>query len=223
MNRLPRPPGAPAARGFAVLLAALTLGLPAAAQYKVVGPDGSVTYTDRLPSATQGKVSPLGGRTEPAPAAAVPLPAELRQAVGRYPVTLYTTAGACDPCEAARVLLRQRGIPYNERQVISNEDGEALLRLSGGRDAPTLTIGAQTLRGLSSDVWHGYLDSAGYPRDSRLPPGYAYPPATPLTERREAAAAPTAAPSRPATTSNIQVSPPTAPPLPGSGQPAIRF
>jgi glutaredoxin len=196
----------------AALLVTLVAAWPVAAQYKVVGPDGKVTYTDRQPSPREGKVSALGARPE-APLAETALPAELRQVVSRYPVTLYTTSGACEPCDTARTLLRQRGVPYSEKLVVTGEDGEALQRLSGGRDAPTLTIGSQVLRGLTPDVWSGYLDGAGYPRDSRLPPGYQQPPATPLTERREIAPQRAAAPA-PA---------PVPPAPPPAAEPAIRF
>jgi len=164
---------------FAVLFASA----PLYAQYKVIGPDGKVTYTDRPPaSAGGGKVTELGGRGGVAAENAA-LPLELRQAVSRYPVTLYASTGTCDPCESARQLLRLRGIPYSEKVVQSPEDADALERLSGGRDAPTLSIGAQTLRGLAPEVWNSYLDAAGYPRESRLPPNYAYAPATPLVAR----------------------------------------
>jgi glutaredoxin len=169
-----------------VLATGLVLATPSHALYKVVGPDGKITYTDRAPGLNEGKVSPLGGRPVPV-AADVVLPIELRQAVSRYPVTLYTIGGACEPCDSARQLLRQRGVPHSEKQVLSPEDGEALQRLSGGLDAPTLTIGGQTLRGLATEVWSSYLDSAGYPRESRLPQGYQFPAPTPITERREAA------------------------------------
>jgi glutaredoxin len=181
-------------------LAALFASAPLYAQYKVVGPDGKVTYTDRPPASTSGKVSELGGRGGVAADNAT-LPLELRQAVSRYPVTLYASAGACDPCDSARQLLRQRGIPYSERSVQSQEDADALERLSGGRDAPTLSVGAQTLRGLAPEVWNSYLDAAGYPRESRLPPNFAYAPATPLVTRAAppaARAAETAPAERPA-------------------------
>ena len=177
----PRSPPRPAAPRLArwlpwlMLASGLVISMPGHALYKVVGADGKVTYTDRIP--TEGKVLPVGSQATAAAAAATdaPMPAELREATGRYPVTLYTTSGACDPCDAARQLLRKRGIPYAEKQVLSPEDGEALQRLSGGRDAPTLTIGAQALRGLAGDLWNQYLDSAGYPRESKLPHGYQYP------------------------------------------------
>jgi glutaredoxin len=178
-------------------LLALLAALPSHAQYKVVGPDGKITYTDRQPTTSEGKVVPLSakaGAGTASPDAALPL--ELRQPASRYPITLYTTTGACDPCSAARQLLRQRGIPYTEKQVLSPEDNEALERLSGGRDVPTLAIGSQTLRGLASEVWTSYLDAAGYPRESRLPPNYVYAAPTPITTRaaRPADAAASAAP-----------------------------
>ena len=180
-------------------LVALLAAVPAHAQYKVIGTDGKVTYTDRPPTASQGKITSLGIRSAVG-GGDTSLPLELRQAVARYPVTLYVLAGNCDPCESARQLLRQRGIPYVEKQVQSAEDGEALERLSGGRDAPTLTIGSQTLRGLAPEVWGSYLDAAAYPRESRLPPTYTYAPPTPIVERKEASVArtPAARASQPA-------------------------
>ena len=185
------------------------------AQYKVIGPDGKITYSDRAPNATEGKVSAVGGRAA-AQAADADLPFELRQAATKYPVTLYTVTGACEPCASARQLLRQRGIPYSERQVVTNEDSEALEKLSGGREAPTLTIGAQTLRGLAAEVWSSYLDAAGYPRESRLPASYQYRPASPVVDRREPAAESGAA--APAT-SDRPVAPAAATPTPSG----IRF
>jgi glutaredoxin len=171
-------------------LVALLAAMPAHAQYKVIGADGKVTYTDRPPAQSDGKVTAINGRNAQ-PAAAVSsdnsgLPLELRQSMGRYPVTLYTVTGACEPCSSARALLKQRGIPFAEKQVMSPEDSDALERISGGRDAPTLSIGAQTLRGLAPEVWNSYLDAAGYPRASQLPATYQYAAATSIVERREA-------------------------------------
>jgi glutaredoxin len=199
-----------------VLATGAALATPSHALYKVVGPDGKITYTDRAPSSSEGRVSPIAGSTAPGAAAEPALPAELRQAANRYPVVLYTANGACEPCDAARQLLRQRGVPYSEKQVISNEDGDALQRLSGGRDAPTLTIGSQALRGLAGDVWNSYLDSAGYPRESKLPQGYQYPAPTPITERREAAPRAAAAPASAAPA-------PSPTPAPAPNPAAIRF
>jgi glutaredoxin len=197
MHPAPRPVDAILLLLRCASLAALMAALPGHAQYKVIGTDGKVTYTDRTPAAGEGRVTSLGNRAGGG-LADVTLPAELRTASNRYPVTLYSNSGTCDLCESARQLLRQRGVPYNEKLIASAEDGEALERISGGRGLPALTIGTQVLRGLSSELWNTYLDGAGYPRESRLPKGYQFPAATPLTERREAAVAAAPAASRPA-------------------------
>jgi glutaredoxin len=166
-----------------VMSALMTLSSPSLALYKVVGPDGKVTYTDVPPSPGKtGKVTPLGSAASSQNEVSLPL--ELRQAVARYPVTLFVT-NACEPCITGRQFLRQRGVPFNERSITTTEDVDALQRLTGGREAPALTIGSQTVRGLSQDIWTSYLDAAGYPRESRLPANYQYPAAAPLTERRD--------------------------------------
>ena len=196
-------------------LSAAMLSLPAHALYKVVGPDGKVTYTDRIPSQTEGKVTPLNPSGNTVPDSEPALPLELRQATARYPVTLYVIAD-CAPCDNARALLRQRGIPHTEKLVLTEADAVALQRLTGARDAPVLMIGQEPLRGLSTATWNTYLDAAGYPRESRLPAGYQHAAATPLTERRDTTrTAPLATPPAPL----VQPSQPEA----ASPTPAIRF
>jgi glutaredoxin len=198
----------------AAVLALLTLSTPSHALYKVVGPDGKITYTDVQPNPSKtGKVTPIGASSPTQNEVSLPL--ELRQPVARYPVTLFVT-DACEPCNTGRQFLRQRGVPFNERNITTVEDVDALQRLTGGREAPALTIGAQTVRGLSQDVWTSYLDAAGYPRESRLPGNYQYPKAAPLTERRETSQA--AVPQRDDTPPSTQGSP-VAPRSPSS----IRF
>jgi len=201
----------------AVSRAALTLSLalfalPGLAQFKVIGADGKVTYTDREPSASEGKVVPLGNKAITAqPAAAEPdLPFELRQASTKYPVTLYVTSTACEPCSSGRQLLKQRGIPFTEKLVVTSEDSEALERLSGAREAPTLSIGSQILRGYAAETWAAYLDAAGYPRESRLPSTYQYRAAAPVVDRRE----PTTARAEPRAEARAQPTAPTPTPAP---------
>ena len=193
--------------------------LACAAQYKVVGADGKVTYTDRPPLAAGDRISSLRGLPPSAASGIAALPLDVRQAAQRYPVTLYVTAN-CAPCDSARQFLRQRGIPHTEKSVVTGEDGEALLRLTGGRDAPSVSIGAQVVRGLSTDTWASYLDAAGYPKESKLPASYQFPPATPLTERREVAREDTSARQPPLLDEAKEVRPYTPP---GTGSPGFRF
>lgn len=156
-----------------------------AQQYKVIGSDGRVTYTDRPPLAAGDKMSPLKTPSASADATA-PLPIDVRDAAQRYPVTLYGAIN-CAPCDSGRQLLQQRGIPYVEKSVLSMEDSAMLLRLTGGSELPAITVGAQVVRGWSAAGWNSYLDAAGYPRESKLPTTYRFASATPLTEQRQAA------------------------------------
>jgi glutaredoxin len=182
------------AAGASVLALTAIWTAPAQAQYKVVAADGSVTYTDRPRADASARVTNLayGGAAQPVEAA---LPLELRQAAQRYPVTLYT-GNNCLPCDNGRQLLQQRGIPYAEKRVTTEDDVVALERAVGGRTVPALTIGTQALRGLSEGDWTAYLDAAAYPRTSQLPRNWQPPPALPLAEKASVArTAPAPAPS----------------------------
>lgn len=180
----------------AAMLASLALaGTAAHAQqvYRIVGPDGKVTFSDRAPDTQLAPTTTRGGG---APAADAALPYELRQVATRYPVTLYTS-NDCQPCSSARNLLIGRGVPFSERTITTSEDVEAFKRLSGGTSLPFGTIGAQQLQGFSDAEWAQYLDLAGYPKQSQLPANYRRPAATPLVavvEKKAPAPAPEAAP-----------------------------
>lgn len=205
----------PAAAALAAVM--LFAAMPAQAQYKVVGPDGRVTYTDRPPAAASaGQVTPLRRDGAPAAVSNAQLPLELRQTAARFPVTLYT-APDCTPCDNGRRLLQSRGVPYAEKQIKDDADLEAVARLSDGRDVPVLTVGKQVLRGFSEGEWQNTLDLATYPRESRLPRNYVQPAPTPVTPKAapvpvQAAPAPAPAPKAPAAT-----------PTPAGPGPNIRF
>lgn len=191
MNRSPVRYARPLAWGTLAAAAALA-ALPAQALFKVVNPDGTVTYTDRPPPqpAANSRVTNMARPGQPTTAEPdMTLPAELRQPALRHPVTLYTTT-ECSPCEAGRQLLVARGVPYTERRVGNEEDAQAFERLFGTRTLPLLTVGAQPLKGLSDVEWTAYLDAAGYPKQARLPRGWQARSA-PMVERA-AAPAPTA-------------------------------
>lgn len=158
----------------------LPLGLilcgPAWALYKVVGPDGKVTYTDRAPAGQPSQQISRGGVVSESSA----MPYELRRVAQRYPVTLYTT-DACGPCDQARALLKQRGVPFAEKLVKTGADEAELQRLENTRELPVGRIGAQQLSGFSAQEWQSYLDAAGYPANSVLPSNYIGESAKPLT------------------------------------------
>ena len=163
----------------------------------MVAPDGSVTYTDRPPAEAGARVTPVQREAVvDAPEVQSPLPQALRQPATRYPVTLFSTRD-CPPCEAGRQLLVQRGVPFTEKLVLSEDDAAAMERTLGTRTVPSLTIGTQALRGLSEGDWTAYLDAAGYPRASQLPKGWQAPEATPLVTRSAPAPAASGPPAWP--------------------------
>jgi glutaredoxin len=156
-----------------------SIGVQAQTVYRIVGPDGKVTFSDKAPvTADQGKVATTGVGAAAA-ASGSSLPFELRQVAAKYPVTLYT-APDCGPCSSGRAMLSGRGIPFAERTVTTNEDIASLQRISGESSLPFLTIGGQRIKGYSDLEWTQYLDAAGYPKTSVLPSSYRAAPATPL-------------------------------------------
>ena len=177
-----------AAIGVVLLVAAA--GLAQAQQvYRIVGPDGKVTFSDQPPVAAAKAATPVakaaGGETAGASASRLPL--ELRKVVSEYPVVLYTGKD-CAPCNSGRNMLTSRGIPFTEKTVDNNESAAALKQLSGQTSIPLLTIGSQQLKGYSDATWAQYLKAAGYPETSVLPRGYRQPNATPLAEAKQAVA-----------------------------------
>lgn len=201
-----------------VALCCLGLSPLAMAQYKVIGPDGKVTYTDRPPTSSQAQVQVMSGHGAVGNGGAelAALPPALRQAVSRFPVTLYA-AKSCPPCDIGREVLVQRGIPFNEKRVESSLDLEAYVQLSGGRSLPMLTVGSQQIKSGSLNEWNSYLDAAGYPKTSVLPAGYRRPLPTPLV----GAANPVPPGAVPASAPGPALENRNAPTAPGT--PAIRF
>ncbi|MEO6321044.1 MAG: glutaredoxin family protein [Polaromonas sp.] len=208
---------------LAVIAGSLASPLLQAQQvYRIVGPDGKVTFSDRPPpvSASNTKTSEanLARAGSAVPAS---LPYELRQVALKYPVVLYT-AENCAPCGAGRSMLTSRGIPFSEKTVTTAGDTEALQRLSGETSLPFLTIGSQHLKGFSDAEWTQFLDAAAYPKSSRLPASYRAPAPAPLVA---VAVAPAAAPAS-AAAAGRNASPAALPvqPAPTSTNPAgIRF
>lgn len=196
----------PATLAAASLLLALTASLvQAQGIYRIVGPDGRVTFSDKPPAASD-KATALSADGRSETQAASELPYELRQLARRYPVTLYSGEN-CGPCDSGRALLNNRGIPFTERTVSTPQDADALQKLNGDASIPVLAIGGQRLKGFMASDWVQYLDAAGYPKSSQLPANYSNPAPAPLVpppppipaaaNGKQPAAAPDAASPRP--------------------------
>ncbi|MDE2594855.1 MAG: DUF4124 domain-containing protein [Burkholderiales bacterium] len=200
-------------RPFTLATALLLASVPAWALYKVVGPNGEITYTDRPPvDAKKSQPVKVAGDSGPSTDG---LPYQLQQLVSRYPVILYSST-RCSPCDSGRLFLTRRGIPFTEKTVNSNEDLKAYSAQLGTDQLPLLKIGNQQLRGYAEQEWSEYLTAAGYPEQSSLPSSYKAPAATPLVApaptKDTNRAAPSAAPN-----------PSTSAPPAGNAPPGFRF
>jgi glutaredoxin len=196
--------------GLGVFMALCLSAAQAQTVYRIVGPDGKVSFSDKPPAARENaSATNARGQSLPLSGGNAVLPYELRQVADRYPVTLYTSDN-CAPCSSGRALLTSRGIPFSERTVTTAEDGDALQRLSGESSLPLLIIGGQKIKGFSDSEWSQFLDAAGYPKSSALPSGYRNGLSAPLVvvQKPAAPATGTQAVRAPAPAPQAPVAPP---------------
>jgi glutaredoxin len=104
----------------------------------------------------------------------------------KNPVTLY--ASACGaPCDQARQLLTERGIPFSSKDPQASPEAQAeLQKLTGQLRVPVLVVGSDKIDGFETGQWQAMLDKAGYPK-------------TPMPGAKPAPAAQPAPPASPAT------------------------
>lgn len=154
-------------------LLCLTLSMTAQAQvFKWVDANGKVTYSDVPPPKTAVSVEKKSYSSSDEPNYAFSY--ELGQAVKNMPVTLYNSA-KCTPCDDGRNFLKQNGIPFSEKTVVTNADVEKLNSIGGGTQLPLLVIGRTNFKGFSYGDWRSGLTQAGYPESNQLPADYHYP------------------------------------------------
>lgn len=127
--------------------------------YKWVDKDGNVSYHDKPP--TEG----AGGRIEEK---SVRIGGEKAavdgDAAAKFPVTLYS-APKCSSCDAARIYLKDRGVPFTEKNVDGDRKlQDELIQQTGGLAVPTIMVGSKVMRGYLESLLEGELDQAGYAR-----------------------------------------------------------
>lgn len=184
----------------------------AGAQYKYVGPDGKVVYSDTPPPANVKGVQKkdIGGAAVPAAAGASNLPYELNLAAKNFPVTLYTTPG-CEGCDQGRAFLSKRGIPFVEKTITTNDDLQAVKKIAGSSGLPVMTIGNSKLLGFEPSGWGTSLDTAGYPANSLLPASYKASPPTALAPKKPETPPPAPPVQSPVESQATAAAPPTVP------------
>jgi glutaredoxin len=155
--------------------------MPAVAQYRWLDGDGRVNYGDQ-PPADARSLTRLDPRVQARDDGATALPFDLRRAMSQYPVTLYT-AEDCPGCDAARVYLRRRGVPYQELVVETAEEAAEMKRRVGTDAVPVMALGRAPTIGFNEPLWSKALDAATYPQQSQLPLTYRAAAPQPLLPR----------------------------------------
>lgn len=194
-----------------ITLAAMLLLVAGAAQaqYKYIGPDGKVVYSDQPPP-PNAKVldrKPLSGSGS----SVGDLPFAVQNPARNFPVTLYTAPNCGTPCSEGRNMLTQRGIPFTEKTVKTAEDAAAFQKEVNSSQVPVLAVGKDKQTQFDRDAWNSSLDAAGYPSTNQLPKDYKNPAPTGMVQTASA-------PTPPAGQAGAAgTAPPAAPPADAGG------
>ena len=169
---------------MAVWLAAASTSLAAASLYQWKDAQGRTVYSDQPPppnihnaqqKAFKGSVIEMGESYA------------TKTAREKYPITLY--ASACGvPCDQARQLLTQRGVPFSSKDPQASPEAQAeLQKLTGRLSVPVLVVGSDRVDGFEAGQWQAALDRAGYPKSAPAgtkPAAVLHPPRPPHRQRR---------------------------------------
>ena len=149
-----------------VCIALLTLMMSAAADtvYKVVGPDGEITYSDK-PPADRSRTNTLEFRNLPSS----PLPAHVlrfreqleKSAEGRIHAArasresdaVLFTAIWCGHCKRAKTHLAAAQISYVEYDIESVDGMRAFISAGGSGGVPLLVAGDRRIQGYSAPAY----------------------------------------------------------------------
>jgi glutaredoxin len=129
--------------------------------YRSIDSSGKVHYGDS-PLPDSEDVEELKVGKEPTPDE--PLPYETQRAKQNFPVTLYSIPSCASACTQARDFLNNRGIPYSEKSLLTQEDLDAFRKASGDSQIPAVSIGKTWIKGFLAEQWNNELDVAGYPK-----------------------------------------------------------
>jgi hypothetical protein len=155
-------------RGIFLLVLLLSAAqVHAETAYRWVDKDGTVHFSDHPPlSSPQAKRTTkkdYSGQDAPEPAMSY----AMSKATTDFPLTIYTTSNCGAACDSGLKLLRERKLPFTQKDVKSTtEDIEAFKKATGQTDpsVPVLMVGSRVLKGFQAQEWADMLDLAGYPK-----------------------------------------------------------
>jgi glutaredoxin len=136
--------------------------------YKVVGPDGKITYSDHEPE--KGQSSKALNFNDLPSSPVPPLPAEANKAKAALqartsPVAevqsrnVIFTASWCGYCKKAKVYLRNKGISIGELDI-DTPSGRESYRSAGGSGIPLLLYQGKRVQGFSEPAYNAVFMQA---------------------------------------------------------------
>lgn len=157
-------------RAMCIGVLALPVSTGADTVYKIIGPDGEISYSDKPPAA-RARADTLEFRNLPSS----PLPTEVlrfreqleKSAQGRInavraprtsDVALFT-ASWCGHCKRAKAHLASAQVSYLEYDIESVEGMRAFIGAGGSRSVPLLVAGDQRVQGYSVAAYDRFAAS----------------------------------------------------------------
>ncbi|MDT3705699.1 MAG: glutaredoxin family protein [Thiobacillus sp.] len=148
---------------LAIGLAAASTPLAAVQLYQWKDAQGHTVYSDLPPPTSAGNIQQKNFKGSVIEGGE---PYATKMAREKHPVTLYTSACGA-PCDQARQLLSERGIPHSSKDLQASEEArKEVEKLTGRLNVPILMIGSDKIEGFEAGRWHAALDQAGYPRNA---------------------------------------------------------
>jgi glutaredoxin len=122
--------------------------------YKVVGPDGKISYTDKEPQTVGAKSEKLKIQTYSG------APSVSNSGTSVRKVTILS-AEWCGICTRAKNYMKSRGIAFEEWDIDRSDFARAKMRELGARGVPVILAGGQKMVGFSEAGLDAMLKKSG--------------------------------------------------------------
>ena len=149
---------------FRLLLAVLLIGpLSAGAEiYKWTDAQGRLHYSDKPPPGAKAKPVRVMINSIEGPATVTTLrSAPATKAREKEKVRIFTAVW-CGYCKRAKAHLAEKGVPYEELDVETSEQGRNEFSRLGGRGVPLILVGSQRMDGFDARGLDAMLAGAGW-------------------------------------------------------------
>ncbi len=152
-----------------VLVFVATTAAQAETLYKVVGPDGKITYTDRPPAdgTSTTTLRFADAPSSPLPPSVLKYQAELQKSMQNRlaqmkrmdsaDTPVLFSASWCGYCKQAKAYLQTKGINYQEIDIDTPDGGRAYFEAGGRQGVPLIVAGGRRQQGFSAGSYDNFF------------------------------------------------------------------